>query len=112
MRNKLEKLEKENVELRAQLQSMQSAFAELQLENAELKRRNQYLLLQMYGRTSEKMDSRQMELLLGLPVIEEAADIEETLLLHCRQGTVHAGNASPASRSICRWRISLLNLRK
>ena len=80
MQNKLKKLEKENAELRAQLQSMQSAFAELQLENAELKRRNQYLLLQMYGRTSEKMDSRQMELLLGLPGIEEETEIEETLL--------------------------------
>jgi len=36
MRNKLEKLEKENVELRAQLQSIQSAFTELQFENAAL----------------------------------------------------------------------------
>lgn len=78
MRNELERLRKENAELKARFSALQSSVEELRTENARLKQLNQLLLSQRYGRSSEKLDTRQMELLLGLSAADET--IKEKLL--------------------------------
>lgn len=73
MRDELETLRKENAELKAGFKALQSLVDELRAENHYLKEKNQCLLNRMYGRSSEKLDDRQLELLLGLPKSEITA---------------------------------------
>jgi len=80
MRNELEDLRKERADLSAQVQSLRVTVAELKAENLRLKQQNQFLMNRMFGRASEKLDSRQMELLLNLSAVEVTIPVVETLL--------------------------------
>ena len=63
-----EELQRLNAGLVSQLQG-------LQIENKQLKQKVQFLLLRMFGRKSEKIDPRQLELLLkGLAVEDPPPD--------------------------------------
>jgi transposase len=74
MREALDKLQKENLALRQRVEALESLLAKSQAENQELKQKNAWLIKQVFGRSSEKLDPRQIEFALGLA----AAEIAET----------------------------------
>jgi len=72
MRKILVRLQQENEELCKRVQALESALAESQAENRELRRVNEYLKNKVFGRSSEKLDPRQVEFPLGLAPAETA----------------------------------------
>ena len=73
MASELARLQAEKQELLSLVQSLQATIAQLETDNKLLKDQKQFLLGRLFGRSSETLDSRQMELLLGLV----AAPVEE-----------------------------------
>jgi transposase len=63
----------ENKELTELVQSLRSTIGELEANVALLTHEKQCLLKRLFGRSSEKIDPRQLELLLGLAEAEEPA---------------------------------------
>ena len=53
-----------------EIKALKERVQALEVENTLLKRQKDFLLHRLFGRASEKIDSKQMELLLGLPVTE------------------------------------------
>lgn len=78
MRNELQKLRAVNQAQQEQIRILTATVAALQAENKSLHQKNQHLLNQLFGRSSETLDPRQMELLLGLPPTD-AAPVPATL---------------------------------
>lgn len=70
MRNELQTLRTENQALQEQVRILTDTVAVLQAENKALHQKNQHLLSQLFGRSSERLDPRQMELRLGLTPTE------------------------------------------
>jgi len=70
MRKILAKLQQENEELRNRVQALESALAKSEVENQELRKKNKHLIDQVFGHSSEKLDPRQIELVLGLAPLE------------------------------------------
>lgn len=66
MRDTLARLQIENKELYSLVESMRVTIAQLQHENKLLQTHKQFLMNRLFGRSSEKIDSRQMELSLGM----------------------------------------------
>jgi transposase len=71
----LGELQKQVAELAASVQALREENAALRTENKLLQQKNQLLLRRLFGRQSEKLDSRQMELLLGELVQLQAAAV-------------------------------------
>ena len=74
MRTKRAALSEQNQELRAQVKSLEDVVKDLRIENKILQEKIHFLTQRLFGRTSEKVDRNQLELLLGN--IEEASLIE------------------------------------
>ena len=74
MRTNRAALEEQNQELRAQVKSLEEMVKDLRIENKILQEKIHFLTHRLFGRTSEKVDRNQLELLLG--DIEEASLIE------------------------------------
>ena len=68
----IEELRKRNAVQEEQIADLLKQLQALLAENKVLKQKNDFLLHRMFGRASEKLDSRQMELLLGLKPAEIA----------------------------------------
>ena len=80
MRRVLAKLQKENKALMERVQALESALAKSEADNQELKRKNEYLIKQLFGRSTEKLDPRQIEFALGLTPVEIAEEPKVILL--------------------------------
>ena len=72
MRAILNKIQQENSELRERVQMLETALSKVNAENQELRRINEHLKNKVFGRSSEQLDPRQIEFLLGLAPVEVA----------------------------------------
>jgi len=68
----IEELRKRNAVQEEQIADLLKRLQALETENKLLKQKNNFLLHRLFGRASERLDSQQMELLLGLPPSEIA----------------------------------------
>ena len=68
----IEELRKRNAVQEEQIADLLTRLQALETENKLLKQKNDFLLHRLFGRASETLDSRQMELLLGLKPAEIA----------------------------------------
>ena len=65
MQSQIEELRRLIEAQTAQIAALRTENEELLLENRQLRQKNQFLLQRLFGRTSEKIDPHQLELLLG-----------------------------------------------
>jgi len=65
MQGALAKLEKQNAQLRIENESLRAQIASLQHDLADMKGKLQHVLQQMFGKKTEQLDPRQLELLLS-----------------------------------------------
>jgi len=77
MRDELKKLRDELKKALHQTQVTTVAFEELRAENKKLHERIDYLIRQLFGSKSEKIDPRQIMLMLGLDEIQQTDDDPE-----------------------------------
>ena len=76
MEAKLAALREKNKELNVRVKTSEKQIRELEKQNVFLQRKNAYLIAQLFGRKSEKLDPNQPELLPGFE-IPEAAETED-----------------------------------
>lgn len=74
MTGEVAKLRAERQELVDLVETLRTTIAALQTDNERLSHEKQCLLARLFGRTSEKLDPRQLELLLGLAAVEAATE--------------------------------------